>query len=135
MMGYAQTEAELAAGDECGGLLVTGDLGHLDEDGFLFVTGRLKRIGKIFGNRVNLDDLENLLRGGARDFGPAAVVPAGDKVVVWLEGADSDACRAAARTLAERLHLNATGFDVRPIGTLPLLPSGKIDYRSLEATP
>jgi acyl-CoA synthetase (AMP-forming)/AMP-acid ligase II len=135
MMGYAQTEAELAAGDECGGLLVTGDLGHLDEDGFLFVTGRLKRIGKIFGNRVNLDDLEHLLRGGARDFGPAAVVPAGDKVVVWLEGADSDACRAAARTLAERLHLNATGFAVRPIGTLPLLPSGKIDYRSLEATP
>jgi acyl-CoA synthetase (AMP-forming)/AMP-acid ligase II len=133
MMGYAQSEAELAAGDDRQGMLETGDLGHLDEDGFLFITGRLKRIGKIFGNRVNLDDLEQLLHRGERRFGHAAAVPAGDTVVVWLEGADRDTCRAAARTLAERLHLNATGFDVRPIDALPLLPSGKVDYRTLEA--
>jgi len=34
--------------------------------------------------------------------------------------------------LAERLRLHPTGFDVRPVERLPLLPSGKIDYRSLE---
>nr|WP_307855780.1 AMP-binding protein [Kibdelosporangium banguiense] len=128
MMGYAENEAELANGDDNDGVLVTGDLGHLDEDGYLYITGRLKRIGKVFGNRVNLDDLEQVVKG----YGPAAAVPAGDKVVVWLQEADTDACKAAARTLSERLHLHVTGFDVRPAGDFPLLPSGKIDYRSLE---
>jgi acyl-CoA synthetase (AMP-forming)/AMP-acid ligase II len=129
MMGYAETEAELANGDDVGGVLVTGDLGHLDADGYLYITGRLKRIGKVFGNRVNLDDLEQVVKG----YGPAAAVPAGDKVVVWLQDADAEACKAAAKTLSERLHLHVTGFDVRPSGDFPLLPSGKIDYRSLEA--
>ncbi|HEV2781842.1 MAG TPA: AMP-binding protein [Actinophytocola sp.] len=131
MMGYAETEAELAAGDERGGVLQTGDLGHLDADGYLWITGRLKRIGKIFGNRVSLDDLEQVLRGAGTP--PAAAVPAGDKVIIWLEGADEATRKAAARALSERLHLHVTGFDVRPIDALPLLPSGKIDYRTLEA--
>ncbi|MET0235715.1 MAG: AMP-binding protein [Kibdelosporangium sp.] len=129
MMGYAENEAELANGDDTHGVLVTGDLGHLDEDGYLYITGRLKRIGKVFGNRVNLDDLEQVVKG----YGPAAAVPAGDKVVVWLQEADTEACKGAARTLSERLHLHVTGFDVRPADDFPLLPSGKIDYRSLEA--
>jgi acyl-CoA synthetase (AMP-forming)/AMP-acid ligase II len=133
MMGYAEKESELAAADEYGGTLVTGDLGHLDADGYLWITGRIKRIGKIFGNRVNLDDIEQLLRRDGVDAGAAAAVPAGDKVVVWLEGADAAACKAAARALSERLHLHVTGFDVRPAESLPLLPSGKIDYRTLEA--
>lgn len=128
MMGYAETEAELAAGDQLGGVLATGDLGYLDADGFLFITGRLKRIGKIFGTRVNLDDIEHLLRGHA----PAAAVPGEDKVVIRLEGADSGACRAAAKSLAEQLHLHVSGFDVRGIDALPLLASGKINYRALE---
>jgi acyl-coenzyme A synthetase/AMP-(fatty) acid ligase len=129
MMGYAESEAELALGDVVGGELVTGDLGHLDEDGFLFITGRIKRIGKIFGNRVSLDDLEQIVKA----HGAAVAVPAGDKVVVWLDQADSDTCKAAAKLLSETLHLHVTGFDVRPSDGFPLLPSGKIDYRSLEA--
>ncbi|MBB5958853.1 acyl-CoA synthetase (AMP-forming)/AMP-acid ligase II [Saccharothrix tamanrassetensis] len=129
MMGYAESEAELAAGDVVGGVLATGDLGYLDEDGYLFITGRLKRIGKVFGNRVSLDDLEELVK----HLGAAAAVPAGDKVVVWLDQASRDGCRAAAKVLAEALHLHVTGFDVRPVDGFPLLPSGKIDYRSLEA--
>jgi acyl-CoA synthetase (AMP-forming)/AMP-acid ligase II len=129
MMGYASAEAELADGDTCGGVLATGDLGYLDADGYLFITGRLKRIGKVFGNRVNLDDLEQLVK----HFGPAAAVPAGDKVVVFLDGGTRESCKAAAKALSESLHLHVTGFDVRPADGFPLLPSGKIDYRSLEA--
>jgi len=132
MMGYAESEAELADGDSRHGELETGDLGRLDEDGYLHITGRLKRIGKVFGNRVNLDDLEQLLRGSGLDLGAAAAVPAGDKVVVWVEDCAADTRKAAARVLAEKLHLHVSGFDVRDVDALPLLPSGKIDYRSLE---
>jgi len=36
------------------------------------------------------------------------------------------------RALAARLRLHWTGFQVRPIEELPLLPNGKVDYRRLE---
>ncbi|MFE0022083.1 AMP-binding protein [Amycolatopsis sp. NPDC059021] len=132
MMGYADDESELAKGDEYGGVLATGDLGYLDEDGFLFITGRLKRIGKVFGNRVSLDDLEQAVRTAAVGIDVVAAVPAGDKVVLFAEGADKDICKDASKALSERLHLHTSGFDVRPIDTVPLLASGKIDYRTLE---
>jgi acyl-coenzyme A synthetase/AMP-(fatty) acid ligase len=129
MMGYAENAAELAEPDQLGGTLATGDLGHLDDEGYLWITGRLKRIGKVFGNRVNLDDVEQLLKA----HGVAAAVPGGDKIVIWLEGGDAESCRAVAKHLSERLHQHISGFDVHGIDTLPLLSSGKIDYRALEA--
>ncbi|MFC9252979.1 AMP-binding protein [Amycolatopsis thailandensis] len=137
MMGYAEDEAGLAEGDEYGGVLATGDLGYLDEDGFLYITGRLKRIGKVFGNRVSLDDLEHAVRSASVGIDVVAAVPAGDKVVLFAELPEGDGakaiCKDAAKALSERLHLHTSGFDVRPIDTVPLLASGKIDYRSLEA--
>lgn len=133
MLGYADDESGLAKGDEYGGVLATGDLGYLDEEGYLFITGRLKRIGKVFGNRVSLDDLEQAARTAAVGIDVVAAVPAGDKVVLFAEGVDKDICKDASRALSERLHLHVSGFDVRPIDTVPLLASGKIDYRSLEA--
>ncbi|GHG05648.1 MULTISPECIES: AMP-binding protein [Amycolatopsis] len=132
MMGYADDESGLAKGDEHGGVLATGDLGYLDEEGYLFITGRLKRIGKVFGNRVSLDDLEQAVRTAAVGIDVVAAVAAGDKVVLFAEGADKEICKDASRALSERLHLHVSGFDVRPIDTVPLLASGKIDYRTLE---
>jgi acyl-coenzyme A synthetase/AMP-(fatty) acid ligase len=132
MMGYADNEFELASGDDFGGVLATGDLGYLDQDGFLFITGRLKRIGKVFGHRMNLDDLEQATRTASPGMDVVAAIAAGDKVVLFAEGVDQETCKAASRALSERLHLHVSGFDVRPIDAIPLLASGKIDYRALE---
>ena len=129
MMGYAESAADLARGDDLGGVLRTGDLGHLDDEGFLFLTGRLKRIGKVFGVRVNLDDVERTLAG----HGPVAAVAGDDKLHVFVEGADADATRSVRGELAGFLDTHFSGLDVRGIDALPLLPTGKIDYRSLEA--
>lgn len=128
MMGYAESAADLARGDELGGVLATGDLGQLDDDGYLYLSGRLKRIGKVFGVRLNLDEVEQMLR----HRGPLAAVGGDDRMVVFAEGADAGMRRAIAGELAERLKLHRSGFDVRAIDALPLLPTGKIDYRALE---
>ena len=61
-LGYAQSRGDLAKGDEFGGRLLTGDMARFDEDGFFYVVGRKKRFLKIFGNRVNLDETERLIK-------------------------------------------------------------------------
>ncbi|GAA1650516.1 AMP-binding protein [Catellatospora bangladeshensis] len=129
MMGYATAVADTARGDDQAGALRTGDLGYLDERGFVWLKGRLKRFGKIFGIRVNLHDIEDLVRAD----GPAVAVSGPDRVVVFVVGIDAEAAQALAGRLSERLRVHRTGFDVRPVDALPQLPNGKIDYRALEA--
>ena len=129
MMGYAESAEDLARGDDLGGVLRTGDLGRLDDEGFLFLTGRLKRIGKVFGVRVNLDDVERTLA----PHGAVAAVAGDDKLHVFVEGLPDESAQVVRKELATWLDTHFTGLDVRGIDALPLLPTGKIDYRSLEA--
>ena len=40
-MGYAESIADLAKGDENNGVLHTGDVARRDNDGYYYITGRL----------------------------------------------------------------------------------------------
>jgi len=112
-----------------GGVLHTEDLGRLDDEGFLFITGRLKRMGKVFGVRVNLDDVERHLSA----HGAVAAVAGDDKIHIFVEGADPDHCQVVRKETATWLDTHFTGVAVRGVEALPLMPNGKIDYRSLES--
>lgn len=119
MLGYAEARADLARGDELGGVLPTGDLGAVDADGFFSVTGRLKRIAKVYGQRVNLDEVEAAVEG------PAGAVAGEDVIDVYAErGAD-------ARALARRFRLPPRAIRVHDVEALPVKGSGKIDYGAL----
>jgi long-chain acyl-CoA synthetase len=61
-LGYAENPDDLSKGDQNHGLLRTGDIGKFDEDGFYYIEGRIKRFIKIFGNRVSLDEIENIAK-------------------------------------------------------------------------
>lgn len=61
MMGYYQMPEETAATLE-DGWLKTGDLGYVDEDGFVFITGRKKNLIILAnGENVSPEELENQL--------------------------------------------------------------------------
>jgi acyl-CoA synthetase (AMP-forming)/AMP-acid ligase II len=123
MLGYAEDAADLARSNELGGVLDTGDLGYL-EDGRLFLTGRSKRIAKVFGKRVSLDDVDQWLQSSA----DGASVAGDDGVIVFTTSVDPASVRTA---LATHLHVHPTGVQVVHIDEIPLMPSGKVDYRQL----
>jgi acyl-CoA synthetase (AMP-forming)/AMP-acid ligase II len=129
MWGYAECASDLARGDELRGELRTGDLGYLDAEGLLFITGRSKRMGKLFGVRVNLDDIESMVR----EHGPAAVTDGGDRLLLFCAFGDAEALAALQRELAARLRVHRSGLELRRIEELPLLASGKVDYQRLPA--
>jgi acyl-CoA synthetase (AMP-forming)/AMP-acid ligase II len=132
MMGYADHAADLARGDDHAGVLYTGDIGRFDQDGYLYLEGRLKRIAKLFGMRINLDAVERLAAEAGAEGASAAVSLDDQAIVLWCEGAAGPALLdAISRRVAERLSVNRHGIIARGIEKLPLLRNGKIDYRSL----
>jgi acyl-coenzyme A synthetase/AMP-(fatty) acid ligase len=127
MLGYAECRADLHRGDDLGGVLATGDIGRLDAEGRLWIIGRTKRIAKVFGERVNLDDIESLL---IRD-GPTAAIDGGDRIVLFCTWGGLEQFAVAGRALARQLGSNPRGFDFRRVDALPRLSSGKVAYAAL----
>lgn len=128
MMGYATKRSDLARGDELNGVLHTGDLGYLDADGYLFLVGRSKRISKIFGLRINLDELETMLRAK----GQVAVVGTDDDIHVCCEVGRREEFRPHVKRLAEQLRLPPNVFKLREVDAIPVKPTGKVDYEALK---
>jgi acyl-coenzyme A synthetase/AMP-(fatty) acid ligase len=128
MMGYALERADLARGDELGGVLYTGDLGYLDADGYVYICGRMKRISKVSGYRVDLDEVETRLAPN----GPTAVVGNDELIVVFCEYGDQDMLQRLRMELSHALALHFLAIQFRRIEAIPRTESGKVDYAALE---
>ncbi|OWQ87507.1 hypothetical protein CDN99_18055 [Roseateles aquatilis] len=129
MLGYAEHPADLALGDELGGRLATGDLGRVDEDGFFYITGRLKRFIKVSGNRIGLDEVEQALHMHLQ--GPVSVGGKDDGLVVWIESGDAAQIDSARTYLRDQFMIHHSMVKLRLVDHLPLLPTGKKDYSPL----
>ncbi len=60
-MGYAEKLEDLSLPDINKGLLKTGDVAYKDNENFYYITGRKNRFTKIYGARINLSELEEIL--------------------------------------------------------------------------
>jgi long-chain acyl-CoA synthetase len=97
MKGYYKKDAETREIME-GGWFHTGDIGHLDEDGFLVITDRKKDLLVTSGGKnVAPQPIENLLKtspyisnavviGDRRRFVAALIVPDFDKLKAYAQG-------------------------------------------------
>ena len=112
----------------------TGDMGNIDEDGYLWHVGRLKRFVKIGGEMVSLvkieDVLEKLLPGDSH----CCVVEIPDAIkgarIVAVVTTPLDE-KAILKKMAEQLPPIAMPKIFLVWETLPKMGSGKIDFRTI----
>lgn len=126
-LGYAESRADLVKGDENHGELHTGDIAKFDADGFFYITGRMKRFVKIWGNRTNLDATEQLVKAITPNCACGGV---DDLITVFVT---EDGLEEQIKTLlVEKTGFNPRAFAVKKIDAIPVKTSGKIDYPELQ---
>ena len=124
MMGYATCRDDLAAGDTFCGRLPTGDLARRDGGGFFTITGRLKRIVKIFGNRVNLDEVEHLLKRHGFD-----ALCGGEDNAMLIVLTDESAQAEVKKCVTTSLGVHQSAIKTAVVAKFCITDAGKIDYR------
>ncbi len=128
-LGYALDREDLAKGDERNGVLVTGDMAKMDSDGYFYIVGRKKRFLKIFGNRVNLDETERMVKEEFSELG-CACAGVDDRMSVFItDGAKAEKIK---KFLAEKTKLHPSAFQVKVIQEIPKNEAGKTLYSELE---
>ncbi len=129
-LGYAENRFDLCKPDENHGELRTGDMAKRDAKGFYYIVGRKKRFLKLFGSRVNLDEVEGLLnRAGI----PCACAGVDDRLDVYIT--DGSLLGQAERFIKEHTAINPNGFQLHVIEEIPRNDSGKVLYSALGARP
>lgn len=126
-LGYADCGEDLIKGDERNGILETGDMAQFDKDGYYYIVGRKKRFLKIYGNRVNLDEVDRLIKS---EFGiEAASAGVDDHMYIFVT--DEDYTESVKSFVVNKTKLNPAAFKVITIEEIPKNDSGKTLYKEL----
>lgn len=124
MMGYAIETADLALG-QGPDVLKTGDLGHVDEQGLFYITGRASRFLKLSGKRVSLDEIDGWMAKAGVDG-----VSVGEDDALGLIHTGT---APLAPEMAERLAVPVSFIRDIHVENLPFNQNGKIDLRAAKA--
>lgn len=127
-MGLAADCSELGKGDENRGTLHTGDLARRDVDGFYYIAGRKKRMLKLFGNRVNLADVDAWC--GELGF-PAMSAGEDDHLRIYTTAAEALHHAEIRQAVAARMGIHPSAIDVVHIDEFPRNEAGKLLYSAL----
>ena len=126
MLGYAECGEDLKKGDERGGVLATGDLARCDADGFYYIMGRKNRLIKLYGNRVNLDECEHMLKTMIPD---CACAGSDDNMLIFItEYGKKEQVR---RFIAGKTGINPGVFHIKCVTEIPKNEAGKTIYAAL----
>ena len=125
------------------GWFITGDLGRIDEDGFLFIEGRLSRFSKIGGEMVSHESVEDAVTKVLEEGGNSS-----NQVLCAVIGVSDDLKgEGLVLVLAKKLDPKWLSNQLREVGLsnisiprkivfveeIPLLSTGKLDLQKIKS--
>ena len=137
MKGYLNNPEATAATLDADGWLRTGDIGHIDADGFLTITDRLKELIKVKGFQVAPAEVEALLLTHPAITDCAVIgVPdpeAGEVPMAFVVSANPPTLEQVQAHLAPQVARYKQVMHLRVLDAIPKSASGKILRRVLRA--
>jgi long-chain acyl-CoA synthetase len=125
--GYATSRNDLLLCEEKDELH-TGDLGYWDASGGLVISGRIKRIAKLSGIRINLDFLDSVLSKNARSN--FHTIEHDGALISFYSAEKVDNIRLREELRKMKINPNLVGLV--KVSSFPVTRSGKIDYPALK---
>lgn len=128
--GYAESISDLMSYQkDCS--LYTGDIAKFDNEGFLYIIGRINRFVKILGSRISLDEIENILKD---NFSGGNFVCIGkEDTYLQLYSTDADLEQQnVIKFMEEFFKIDPYFIKYKYINNLPLTMNGKINYKKLD---
>lgn len=126
--GYANSRDDLAD-YFTSELLRTGDIAKCDDDGFYYITGRLKRFVKLFGSRINLDEVESMI---AKHYSLIAkCIGINDKELIVFLTTNFEHADNIKKLLSHELQVHISVIKIRKLNEIPMTVNGKVDYTML----
>ncbi len=131
---FVVRDAEGKIVDDGAGWYDTGDIVHLDEDGFVFIRGRAKRFAKIGGEMVSLAAVEEAIK----ELWPESMLGVvsvpdekkGEQLALVIAEEDATTSRIAAHFATRGISPLWTPKRIVRVKQAPILGSGKFDYRA-----
>ena len=138
MLGYFDDQLATEAAFNADGWLMSGDLGRLDDDGYLYLVGRAKELILRGGHNINPLRIEALALQCAA-VAAAAAVPVPDErlgericlALAWRTGADIGAPGLLRHLAAAGLSRYEMPEFLIEMAEIPLMPNGKVRRREI----
>jgi acyl-coenzyme A synthetase/AMP-(fatty) acid ligase len=125
-LGYSKNYKDLLRGDDNKGVLNTEDLACFDLEGFFYIKGRKKRIVKLFGNRFDLNEIEERINKNGQEI---VCTGTNDELNVYYTNTNSK--KKILSQIIKITKQNKDVFKMRLLTKFPRTASGKINYNIL----
>ncbi|MBV8327330.1 AMP-binding protein [Chryseobacterium sp.] len=128
--GYANTLQDLTTYEQPS-VLRTGDTAQKGSNGIYYITGRIKRIMKLFGIRLNLDEVEFILKNEMEGNTFVCLNSNDKKIIVLYDNPDINP-QTVTEAIKNKLRINPQYIRTELIESFPLSQNGKINYPLLQ---
>ena len=132
MLGYMRADNPGVLEPTDGGWHDTGDIVAVDDDGCIWIRGRVKRFAKIGGEMVSLAVVENCASAiWPDDMHAAAAIPdarKGEQIVLLTTSRQADRSAIIAWSQSHGVSELSVPRKVFQVEEIPVLGTGKIDY-------